>query len=460
MIFVDTSFWAALRQSADSHHAEAESIFVRLAGKPLTTSNHVVGETWTFLQRRGGRAAALDFLDRVEAAERLRVVRVTERLEREAWTWLRRHDEREYSFVDATSRADAFAADPRGAGVRRRLHRGGFRRAAAVTAPAAATAEGGDRYGPAKQAFHVAAKGGAIGDVPRSGRATRGQAKRGLAGIGLLWVALLASAGLLWLALGALVVTALGVIGVLARTWKPRLNLRAFRRRVGRRLASARAAVARGVRSASSTTRTGAMALLAWLRRADEAAGVRVKAAWAAATRTTADAGGRARRTTAAAGGRAKVLSAKLETSAVAAGASGRSEGRHARPVTSSHDRARRAGAKDESTRRSPLARQAVRAFRAENDQRGEALALNTLALALAQQGNYLEAVDSLDGALTLLGELGDRHREGTVLVNLGTLHRQVGGVQAARFCWNKALERLDPASPESHETERLLRAS
>ena len=46
------------------------------------------------------------------------------------------------------------------------------------------------------------------------------------------------------------------------------------------------------------------------------------------------------------------------------------------------------------------------------------------------------------------------------MLVNLGTLHRQVGGVQAARFCWNKALERLDPASPESNETERLLRAS
>jgi predicted nucleic acid-binding protein len=31
------------------------------------------------------------------------IIRVDEALENEAWTWLRRHDERVYSFVDATS---------------------------------------------------------------------------------------------------------------------------------------------------------------------------------------------------------------------------------------------------------------------------------------------------------------------------------------------------------------------
>ncbi len=118
---------------------------------------------------------------------------------------------------------------------------------------------------------------------------------------------------------------------------------------------------------------------------------------------------------------------------------------------------ARREGRVDDAI---ALGREAVDAFREADDRRGEALALNTLALALAQDHRYAEAVDALDGAITLLGELGDRHREGTVLVNLGTLHRQAGGVESARFCWRKALERLDPASPESHETERLLRAS
>jgi hypothetical protein len=44
--------------------------------------------------------------------------------------------------------------------------------------------------------------------------------------------------------------------------------------------------------------------------------------------------------------------------------------------------------------------------------------------------------------------------------VNLGSLHREAGVVEEARSCWSKALERLDPDSPESQQTERLLRAS
>ena len=86
--------------------------------------------------------------------------------------------------------------------------------------------------------------------------------------------------------------------------------------------------------------------------------------------------------------------------------------------------------------------------------------ALNNLALAHRARGELDRAIELTTTALELCATLGDRHREGTVLVNLGTLHRQAGGVESARFCWRKALERLDPASPESHETERLLRAS
>ena len=43
------------------------------------------------------------FLDAVASSPRLRVVQVSERLEATALAWLRSHDEREYSFVDATS---------------------------------------------------------------------------------------------------------------------------------------------------------------------------------------------------------------------------------------------------------------------------------------------------------------------------------------------------------------------
>lgn len=42
-------------------------------------------------------------LDRLESSARLRIEHVSPRLEGEALSWLRRRDEREYSFVDATS---------------------------------------------------------------------------------------------------------------------------------------------------------------------------------------------------------------------------------------------------------------------------------------------------------------------------------------------------------------------
>lgn len=69
----------------------------------MITTNHVLGETWTFLRRAGNHRIAVGFTERVFALPSLVVHHVDERLEADAWSWLRRHDEREYSFVDATS---------------------------------------------------------------------------------------------------------------------------------------------------------------------------------------------------------------------------------------------------------------------------------------------------------------------------------------------------------------------
>lgn len=101
MIFADTSFWAALGNAKDARHEIAKSLW---ASKPpvVLTSNHVLGETWTLLNRRSGHRAAV-----AAAAIRFSTVvsveHITADLEEQAWEWLARHDEREYSFVDATS---------------------------------------------------------------------------------------------------------------------------------------------------------------------------------------------------------------------------------------------------------------------------------------------------------------------------------------------------------------------
>jgi predicted nucleic acid-binding protein len=103
LIFVDSSFWIATRFPRDARHREATALLARHANSSLITSNHVRGETWTFLRRRVGHRSATHYLDRLERTPRLRVVFVSEELENGALQWLLRHDEREYSFVDATS---------------------------------------------------------------------------------------------------------------------------------------------------------------------------------------------------------------------------------------------------------------------------------------------------------------------------------------------------------------------
>lgn len=103
MIFVDTSFWAALTMPRDQRHRDAAELFERHGGDRLVTSNHVRGEAWTLLRRRVGHRVGVELLDRLATAPRLRVEHVLPHLEREALRWLRRHDERAYSFVDATS---------------------------------------------------------------------------------------------------------------------------------------------------------------------------------------------------------------------------------------------------------------------------------------------------------------------------------------------------------------------
>lgn len=107
MKFADTSWWVAWALPGDARHGDALGMLSALGrSEQILTSNLVIGETWTFLRRKDSHRTALAFLDRVEVlakAERLSVHRITAEQETAAWEWLRRHDERVYSYVDATS---------------------------------------------------------------------------------------------------------------------------------------------------------------------------------------------------------------------------------------------------------------------------------------------------------------------------------------------------------------------
>lgn len=103
MIFADTSFWVALRNRRNPRHPEASALLRSHADRGIVTSNHVRGETWTYLRRRAGHGAAVGFLDSLERSPRVRLVAASAKQEEDALRFLRQRDEREYSFVDATS---------------------------------------------------------------------------------------------------------------------------------------------------------------------------------------------------------------------------------------------------------------------------------------------------------------------------------------------------------------------
>jgi predicted nucleic acid-binding protein len=103
VIFADTSFWVALRNRRDPRHPEASALLRSHADRGIVTSNHVRGETWTYLRRRAGHGAAVGFLDSLERTPRVRLVAASAKQEEDALRFLRQRGEREYSFVDATS---------------------------------------------------------------------------------------------------------------------------------------------------------------------------------------------------------------------------------------------------------------------------------------------------------------------------------------------------------------------
>ncbi|HEU5143157.1 MAG TPA: type II toxin-antitoxin system VapC family toxin [Solirubrobacterales bacterium] len=104
VIFADSSFLIAAMDDRDPRHGSAFELLRRAGERRIVATNHIRGETWTWLRYKRWHRKAVEFLDSVGGKDqRIEIVRVTEDVEDDAFRWLREHDEREYSFVDATS---------------------------------------------------------------------------------------------------------------------------------------------------------------------------------------------------------------------------------------------------------------------------------------------------------------------------------------------------------------------
>jgi predicted nucleic acid-binding protein len=103
--FVDTGAFAALYNAHDQYHDQAKAVWQSfLKENPaLYTSNYVISETIILLRVRAGFAAAERFGDDVFASPAVRIVRVNERHEIQAWALFKKFSEHDFSFVDCCS---------------------------------------------------------------------------------------------------------------------------------------------------------------------------------------------------------------------------------------------------------------------------------------------------------------------------------------------------------------------
>ncbi len=100
MIYVDTSFWAAWIWSKSDHHAEAVQLYRRYRDRVWVTHRLVLAETWTLVNVRAGHKMAVRVLDSIAETATTIVDAVDHQ---QVVAWLRRRDERMYSYVDAVS---------------------------------------------------------------------------------------------------------------------------------------------------------------------------------------------------------------------------------------------------------------------------------------------------------------------------------------------------------------------
>lgn len=103
-VFIDTGAFLALADEDDEHHESATltQAELRKLNAELLTSNFVLSETYTIIRLRVGHSAASSFIKRFDTTG-IKVLHVTESIERSAKAIFLRHNDKDFSFVDCTS---------------------------------------------------------------------------------------------------------------------------------------------------------------------------------------------------------------------------------------------------------------------------------------------------------------------------------------------------------------------
>jgi predicted nucleic acid-binding protein len=103
MLFIDTGAFLARYLANDAHHGRAVSLWKKVSGQPLFTSNHVLGETLTLLARRAGYAFAAERAEAIYASPALEILYDDNSVDADAIQVLRKYADHSVSFTDCVS---------------------------------------------------------------------------------------------------------------------------------------------------------------------------------------------------------------------------------------------------------------------------------------------------------------------------------------------------------------------
>ncbi len=106
--FVDTWAWVALVDKKDSDHERAKSANKKLLdqGYTFVTTNFVFSEAVTMLRYRVSHASAIKYrqmLNEMIDGGLVKLVRITEAHEKEAWHIFEKYSDQDFSYVDCTT---------------------------------------------------------------------------------------------------------------------------------------------------------------------------------------------------------------------------------------------------------------------------------------------------------------------------------------------------------------------
>lgn len=102
---MDTAAFIALANSADQYHQEAVACFTELRATrvSLITTNFVLDEVYTRLQRRTGLKIAITFGEKIQASRQIRIHTIERSLEKSAWEIFKHDLGHTFSYTDCTS---------------------------------------------------------------------------------------------------------------------------------------------------------------------------------------------------------------------------------------------------------------------------------------------------------------------------------------------------------------------